>query len=92
MHANFYATLIDSNTLISLRYQAIFELKNIGSLDAITALMNAYPFCGDSVLLKHELLYTLGQLPEDKYPFIRDFLVAKMDDAAENSLSRHEAA
>lgn len=42
--------------------------------------MDAYPYCGDSVLLKHELLYALGQLPEDKYGLVRDFLIEKMED------------
>ena len=42
--------------------------------------MDAYPYCGNSVLLKHELLYTLGQLPEEFYPTVREFLMEKMND------------
>jgi hypothetical protein len=46
-------------------------LKNIGTDDAINTLMKAYPHCGNSILLKHELLYALGQLPTLSYPLVK---------------------
>lgn len=55
-------------------------------------MIQAYPYCGDSILLKHELLYALGQFPQEKYPLVKEFLIEKMNDESENSLSRHEAA
>jgi hypothetical protein len=38
------------------------------------------------------VLYTLGQLKEDKTPILRDFLIAVVNDEKDNNLSRHEAA
>ena len=55
-------------------------------------LMKAYPHCGSSILLKHELLYALGQLPDEFYPLVHEFLLEKVQDEDENNLSRHEAA
>lgn len=54
--------------------------------------MDAYVYCGNSVLLKHELLYALGQLPDEMYSVIRQYLIDKVNDPSENNLSRHEAA
>lgn len=34
----------------------------------------------------------MGQLPEKKYSIVKEFLIEKMNDENENSLSRHEAA
>lgn len=70
----------------------MFQLKNIGTDDAIKCLMKGYEHCGSSILLKHELLYALGQLQPASYPLVKDFLIAKMEDENENNLSRHEAA
>jgi hypothetical protein len=54
--------------------------------------MDSYAHCGSSILLKHEILYALGQLPENKYQLVKEFLITKMNDENENNLSRHEAA
>lgn len=53
MHAPFYHTLVDSAQPIGLRYQAVFELKSLATLPAIHSLIQAYPSCGNSILLKH---------------------------------------
>ena len=58
----------------------MFQLKNIGTHDAIKALIDAYPACGSSVLLKHELLYALGQLPQNTYNMTKKFLIQKVED------------
>ena len=54
--------------------------------------MEAYDYCGSSILLKHELLYALGQISEDKADIFKEFLIKVVNDPAENALSRHEAA
>lgn len=77
---------------MGLRYQAVFQLKNINTDSAILKLVQSYPHLAESVLLSHEVLYTLGQLKEDKLPLLKDFLVAVVNDEKENNLSRHEAA
>lgn len=92
MQTDYKETLFNPASAISARYFAIFQLKNIGNEEAIRTLMEAYPLCGSSVLLKHELLYALGQLKEEQYGLVRDFLISKMADETENALSRHEAA
>ena len=42
--------------------------------------MKAYDDCGQSILLKHELLYALGQLSVEKYDLVREFLIKKVED------------
>jgi HEAT repeat protein len=39
----FYAQLINPEEEIGLRYQAVFQLKNINSEEAIKKLVDAYP-------------------------------------------------
>jgi hypothetical protein len=58
---------------------------------AINKLIEAYPHI-TSVLLSHEILYTLGQLKEDKLPLLKEFLISVVNDEKDNNLSRHEAA
>lgn len=76
----FYIQLINPEEQIGLRYQAVFQLKNINSNEAIKKLLEAYPHLSESVLLSHEVLYTLGQLKEDKLPILKDFLIAVVND------------
>lgn len=87
-----YEKLVNEDRPVGERYQAVFELKSIGDENAIGLLMKAYDGCGSSVLLKHELLYALGQVHPDTYGQVREFLVGKVQDEGENNLSRHEAA
>jgi HEAT repeat protein len=74
---------------MGLRYQAVFQLKNINTEESIKKLLDAYPHLSDSVLLSHEVLYTLGQLKEDKVPILKDFLISVVNDENDNNLSRH---
>lgn len=39
----YYSQLIDPQETIGLRYQAVFQLKNINSDEAIQKLVDAYP-------------------------------------------------
>lgn len=39
----YYSQLVDPNESIGLRYQAVFQLKNIGTEAAIAKLIEAYP-------------------------------------------------
>lgn len=84
--------MINNEKAIGDRYFAVFQLKNIGTDEAIKCMMAGYEHCGNSILLKHELLYALGQLPPTSYALVRHFLITKMEDEGENNLSRHEAA
>ena len=58
----FYLQLVNPEESIGLRYQAVFQLKNINTPEAINKLISAYPHLSESVLLSHEVLYTLGQI------------------------------
>ena len=49
----YYQQLINHEEKIGLRYQAVFQLKNINSDEAIKKLIEAYPHIGDSILLLH---------------------------------------
>jgi hypothetical protein len=49
----FYNQLINPNEKVGLRYQAVFQLKNINTDSAIGKLVESYPFLNDSVLLSH---------------------------------------
>lgn len=49
----YFKTLIDNKSDIGLRYQAIFQLKNIDNEKAVLSLIQAYPYLSESVLLSH---------------------------------------
>lgn len=88
----FFKQLIDQKEKIGLRYQAVFQLKNLNTDESIKKLVDSYPSLNDSVLLSHEALYALGQVDEAKLPIVKDFLIDIVNNEKENSLSRHEAA
>ena len=44
------------------------------------------------MLLTHEILYALGQLSEEHFGLVRDFLFRMVEDEKENGIARHEAA
>lgn len=88
----FYNQLVDGKTPIGDRYKAIFELKNIPTPEAVQLMVKSFDALGDSELLKHELVYTLGQLNESFYPLVKSFLFQKVESPLEPRLVRHEAA
>lgn len=92
MAEGFYNQLADEKTPIGDRYKAIFELKNLQTPEAVQLMLKSFDSLGSSELLKHELVYTLGQLNESHYPQLKEFLFQKVDDASQPRLVRHEAA
>lgn len=80
MAEGFYNQLANEKTPIGDRYRAVFELKNLGTEEAVKLMMKAFDTLGSSELLKHELVYTLGQLHESHYPLLKDFLFEKVED------------
>lgn len=76
----YYSHLIDSKRPIADRYFAVFHLKDIATNESIKLLMDSYEHCQTSILLKHEILYALGQLKEEFYEIVRDFLIKKVSD------------
>jgi hypothetical protein len=54
--------------------------------------MQSYKYVSDSVLLTHEILYALGQLNEEHFELVREFLFAMVQNENENGIARHEAA
>lgn len=49
----FFKDLIDGSKPVGDRYFCVFQLKNIGTEQAIKYLIEAYSYCGTSILLKH---------------------------------------
>lgn len=71
---------------LSLRFRALFGLRNIHTEESVHAIASA--FSSDSVLLKHELAYVLGQM---RHPAALPLLERILEDTEENEVVRHEA-
>ncbi|CAG8644826.1 2831_t:CDS:2 [Cetraspora pellucida] len=69
------------------RFRAMFTLKNLADKKSIDILAKA--FDDDSILLKHELAYVLGQI---KNPYANPVLCSILSDRSEDPMVRHEAA
>lgn len=81
------AVLQDGSGSLKGRFRALFELRNINTEAAVREIQNA--FSTDSVLLKHELAYVLGQMQNaSALPFLRRVLESEQEDV----VVRHEAA
>nr|NVI76096.1 nero [Cucujiformia] len=79
--------LIDEKISLFDRYRAMFALRDIGSVDAITALGKALK-CGSS-LFKHEIAFVLGQMQnKSSVPYLKESL----ENTEENEMVRHECA
>ncbi|XP_050670830.1 deoxyhypusine hydroxylase [Leptidea sinapis] len=78
--------LCDQNRPMKERFRALFTLRDIGGLTAINCINEC--FTDESVLLKHELAYCLGQM-QDKtaIPILRNVL----EDKNQDPIVRHEA-
>ncbi|XP_038212226.1 deoxyhypusine hydroxylase [Zerene cesonia] len=83
---NIGKVLNDPNRPMKERFRALFTLRNIGGETAISCISEC--FKDDSVLLKHELAYCLGQM-QDKtaIPILRGVL----EDKNQDPIVRHEA-
>nr|NVI76132.1 nero [Cucujiformia] len=80
-------TLTDEKASLFERYQAMFALRNIGSLDAVEALGKALKFGG--ALFKHEVAFVLGQIQHKNSV---SYLKQSLEDITENEMVRHECA
>lgn len=58
--AEFGKTLMNTSKSLFERYQAMFALRNIGTLEAVKELANG--FNDKSALFRHEIAYVFGQM------------------------------
>ncbi|KAF7650856.1 hypothetical protein LDENG_00119370 [Lucifuga dentata] len=78
--------LVDSGQDLSLRFRALFTLRNLGGAEAVEWISKA--FSDESALLKHELAYCLGQM-QDRQAI--PVLTAVLKDTQQEAMVRHEA-
>ena len=78
--------LVDQSNPMSLRFRAIFTLRNHETVEAIDALNSA--FSDPSALLKHELAYVMGQM---QHPHAIPYLIKVLSNPDEDCMVRHEA-
>ncbi|XP_059045359.1 deoxyhypusine hydroxylase [Achroia grisella] len=83
---NIGKVLNDPTRPMKERFRALFTLRNLGGEASIQCISQC--FTDESVLLKHELAYCLGQM-QDKIaiPILRDVL----EDKNQDPIVRHEA-
>ena len=79
--------LNDKKERLSVRFRALFSLKNLGGSDAIDQIGKC--FDDTSELLKHELAYCLGQM---KSEYALEVLLKVLNDHQQEPVVRHEAA
>lgn len=78
--------LNDPSRPMKERFRALFTLRNIGGETAIQCISEC--FKDESVLLKHELAYCLGQMQDRRaIPILRSVL----EDPNHDPIVRHEA-
>lgn len=78
--------LNDSKRPMKERFRALFTLRNLGGETAIKCISEC--FRDESVLLKHELAYCLGQM-QDKNAI--PVLISVLEDKTQDPIVRHEA-
>lgn len=83
---NIGKVLNDPSRPMKERFRALFTLRNLGGETAINCISEC--FNDDSVLLKHELAYCLGQM-QDKIAI--SILRNVLEDRNEDPIVRHEA-
>lgn len=78
--------LVDSQQELAARFRALFTLRNLGGAEAVRWISEA--FSDESVLLKHELAYCLGQMQDERaIPVLETVL----RDTKQEPMVRHEA-
>ncbi|KAM3964450.1 deoxyhypusine hydroxylase nero [Aphomia sociella] len=83
---NIGKVLNDSKRPMKERFRALFTLRNLGGETAIKCISQC--FIDESVLLKHELAYCLGQMQDKRaIPVLREVL----EDKNQDPIVRHEA-
>lgn len=70
------------------KYETMMMLRTINTDEAAKVLEDGYKYLGDSELLRHDVMYCMGQM---KAKNSLDFLIGKMNDPQELSIVRHEA-
>ena len=85
--AKYGGILNDKNERLSVRFRALFSLKNLGGNGAIDQIGAC--FDDTSELLKHELAYCLGQM---KSAYALEVLMKVLNDHQQEPVVRHEAA
>ena len=73
---------------VESKYGALFNLRSIHTEEACQAIRECYAYLGTSELLKHEVMYILGQ---NIMPSSVDFLINSLNDENEAPVVRHEA-
>ncbi|XP_023024479.2 deoxyhypusine hydroxylase nero [Leptinotarsa decemlineata] len=79
--------LNDPKRPLKERFRALFTLRNLGGNDSIGCIEKC--FSDESVLLKHELAYCLGQMQDEN---ANPILVKVLEDVTQEPMVRHEAA
>eukprot|EP01121_Diplochlamys_sp_Union-15-3_P000111 TRINITY_DN1009_c0_g1_i4.p1 TRINITY_DN1009_c0_g1~~TRINITY_DN1009_c0_g1_i4.p1 ORF type:complete len:302 (+),score=48.34 TRINITY_DN1009_c0_g1_i4:55-906(+) len=79
--------LLNNDLTIFERYRALFALRNIGTEEAVLAIVEG--FKDKSALFRHEIAYVLGQV---QHPASLPGLINRLEDQAEHMMVRHEAA
>lgn len=79
--------LLDDNDTLYNRYRAMFALRNLRTVDSITALTKGLQ--GKSALFRHEIAFVLGQL---QHECSIEALAQSLQDPNENEMVRHECA
>uniref|UniRef100_A0A1E1WIA6 Deoxyhypusine hydroxylase n=1 Tax=Pectinophora gossypiella TaxID=13191 RepID=A0A1E1WIA6_PECGO len=83
---NIGKVLNDPSRPMKERFRALFTLRNLGGEAAIQCISEC--FTDESVLLKHELAYCLGQMQDKRaIPILRSVL----EDKEQDPIVRHEA-
>jgi deoxyhypusine monooxygenase len=70
------------------KYGAMLALKHYGNEEAAKVLEEGYHFLGDSDLLRHDVMYWMGQMRATNSV---KFLLDRVHDENERSIVRHEA-
>ena len=85
--ANLHAKLARSDLSLPEKYRVLFSLRNCANTSALPALLVGLN--DGSALFRHDVAFAIGQR-QDKEAI--DALVLVLDNAAEDSMVRHEAA
>ncbi|KAI5191573.1 deoxyhypusine monooxygenase [Nematocida sp. AWRm77] len=83
----FSSVLRNKECPLKMRFRALFALRNIQTDEAVLSIAEAFET--DSVLLKHELAYVLGQMQNRT---ALPVLARLLETEEENEIVRHEAA
>lgn len=83
--------LKNKNNFIEKQMRALYECREIykDDIDEVIRILSFALNNNDSVLLRHEIAYVLGQISNEK---CNDILIRLLSDENENVMVRHEAA